>query len=154
MELWLIGEGSHRPQLEALITELDLADRVMILGSRRDIPELLNKLDLFVFAARPDEGFGIALAEAMASGVPIVATDVGACREVLEGGRLGRLVPPQDPQALAQGIREVLADPETAAHRARLARQRALRDFSVESMANAYWFELGLDVVRASMHSR
>jgi glycosyltransferase involved in cell wall biosynthesis len=140
--------------LEALIIELELTRRVKLLGSRRDIPELLSQLDLFVFAARPDEGFGIALAEAMAAGVPIVATDVGACREVLEGGRLGRLVAPQDPLALAEGIREVLADPETATQRARLARERALRDFSVESMAEAYRSELGLDVGRAMTHSR
>ncbi|MCP9820638.1 glycosyltransferase [Synechococcus sp. Cruz-9H2] len=149
LQLWLIGEGSSRPDLEALIAALDLVGSVQLLGSRRDIPQLLAATDLFVFSARPDEGFGIALAEAMAAGVPIVATDVGACHEVLEGGRLGRLVPPQDPEALAEGIREVLTDPETAARHAWLARQRALRDFSVESMAVAYGRELGLDGGRA-----
>ena len=143
-DLWLIGEGSHRPQLEALIAELDLAERVQLLGSRRDIPELLCQLDLFVFSARPDEGFGIALAEAMAAGVPIVATDVGACREVLEGGRCGLLVQPGDPAALAEGIRAVLADPVAAQVRAAAARQRAMRDFSVAAMAEAYGRELGL----------
>lgn len=127
LQLWLIGEGSSRPDLEALIAALDLVGSVQLLGSRRDIPQLLAATDLFVFSARPDEGFGIALAEAMAAGVPIVATDVGACHEVLEGGRLGRLVPPQDPEALAEGIREVLTDPETAARHAWLARQRAQR---------------------------
>lgn len=144
VEVWLVGDGSKREQLEELIAELDLADRVHLLGMRRDVPELLGQIDLFVFAARPDEGFGIALAEAMAAGVPIVATDVGACREVLEGGRLGRLVAPGDPLALAAGIQEVLAEPEAAAERAKLARQRALRDFSVDSMAMAYGHELGM----------
>lgn len=154
VELWLIGEGSHRPQFEALVAKLLLADRVKFLGSCTDIAELLAQLDLYVWPALILEGFGIALAEAMAAGVPIVATDVGACREVLEGGRLGRLVAPQDPSALAEGIREVLADPETAAQRALLARERALRDFSVESMAEAYGCELGLDIGRASLHPR
>ncbi len=154
LQLWLIGEGSSRPELEALIASLDLPGCVQLLGSRRDIPQLLAATDLFVFSARPDEGFGIAMAEAMAAGVPIVATDVGACREVLDGGRLGRLVPPQDPQALAEGIREVLTDPGTAARHASLARQRALRDFSVESMAMAYGRELGLDGGRAPNHIR
>lgn len=144
VDLCLIGEGSHRPQLEALIAELDLAERVELLGSRRDIPELLCQLDLFVFCARPDEGFGIALAEAMAAGVPIVATDVGACREVLDGGRCGLLVEPGNPAALAAGIRAVLADPVAAQVRAAAARQRALRDFSVAAMAEAYGRELGL----------
>ncbi|MCP9773909.1 glycosyltransferase [Synechococcus sp. Tobar12-5m-g] len=144
--VWLVGEGSNRPQLEALIEELDLADQVQLLGMHRDIPELLGQLDLFAFAAKPDEGFGIALAEAMAAGVPIVATDVGACREVLENGRCGLLVEPSSPQALAAGIGTVLADPAAAARRAATARERALRDFSVEAMALAYGRELGLSV--------
>ena len=143
-ELWLIGEGSHRPQLETLISELQLADRVHLLSSRRDIPELLAQLDLFVFSARPDEGFGIALAEAMAAGVPIVATDVGACREVLDGGRCGLLVQPGSAEALAAGIRAVLADPAGAQQRAAAAKERALADFSVVAMAEAYGQELGV----------
>jgi len=144
LELWLIGEGSCRSRLETLIDDLRLRDRVRLLGSRRDIPALLAQLALFVFAARPDEGFGIALAEAMAAGVPIVATDVGACREVLEDGRLGLLVEPGSPEALAAGIRHVLADPAAARLRAEAARRRALRDFSVAAMAEAYAQELGL----------
>lgn len=144
LELWLVGEGSHRPQLEALVAELGLEDQVRLLGMRRDIPALLAQLDLFVFAAKPDEGFGIALAEAMAAGVPIVATDVGACREVLADGALAQLVPPADPPALAAGIAAVLADPVAAARRAAAARQRACRDFSVAMMAAAYGRDLGL----------
>lgn len=143
-ELLLIGEGSHRPQLEALIAELELEDRVQLLGSRRDIPELLTQLDLFVFSARPDEGFGIALAEAMAAGLPIVATDVGACREVLAAGRCGLLVEPGSAEALAAGIRQVLADPAAALQRAAAAKERALREFSVAAMAEAYGKELRL----------
>lgn len=143
-DLWLIGEGSQRPQLEALIADLQLEPHVQLLGSRRDIPALLAQLDLFVFSARPDEGFGIALAEAMAAGVPIVATDVGACHEVLQGGRCGLLVEPNSPQALADGIRQALADPVVTQQRAAAARERALRDFSVAAMAQAYGEELGL----------
>jgi glycosyltransferase involved in cell wall biosynthesis len=143
-DLWLIGEGSHRPQLEALIDDLQLADRVQLLGTRRDIPALLAQLDLFVFSARPDEGFGIALAEAMAAGVPIVATDVGACREVLDGGRCGLLVEPGSAKTLAEGICHVLADPAAAEKRAAAAKERALRLFSVAAMADAYGEELGL----------
>lgn len=143
-DLWLIGEGSQRPQLEALIADLQLEQQVQLLGSRRDIPALLAQLDLFVFSARPDEGFGIALAEAMAAGVPIVATDVGACREVLQGGRCGLLVKPNSPKALADGIRQALADPEATQKRAVAARERALRDFSVAAMAKAYSEALGI----------
>jgi glycosyltransferase involved in cell wall biosynthesis len=142
--VWLVGEGSHRLELEALITELHLTDRVKLLGMRRDIPELLGQLDLFVFAAKPDEGFGIALAEAMAARVPIVATDVGACREILDDGRCGLLVAPEDPGALADGIGAVLADHAAAARRAAAARERALRTFSVKAMAESYGRELKL----------
>ena len=144
LELWLIGEGSQRPNLEELIAELDLADRVRLLGTRRDIPQLLVQLDLFAWPALHLEGFGIALAEAMAAGVPIVATNVGACREVLDGGRCGLLVEPGDPSSLAEGIRQVLADPLAAQQRSEAARQRALRQFSVTAMADAYGQELGL----------
>ena len=66
---------------------------------RRDVPELVGQLDLFVFATTSDEGLGIALIEAMAVGVPVVASDVGACREVLDDGALGLLVPPGGPVA-------------------------------------------------------
>ena len=144
-EVWLIGEGSHRPQIESLIDELGLAERVRLLGSRRNIPELLSQLDLFVFSARPDEGFGIALAEAMAAGVPVVASDVGACREVLDGGRCGLLVEPANPDAMAEGIRVLLGDPQRAQELALSARQRALKEFSVAAMADAYAAELGLN---------
>lgn len=144
VELWLIGDGSHRPQLEALIAELGISDRVRLLGSRRDIPELLGQLDLYAWPAFHLEGFGIALAEAMAAGVPIVATDVGACREVLDGGRCGLLVKPGSAAALAEAVRKVLANPEAAQQRAAAARERATRFFSVEAMAHAYSLELGL----------
>ncbi len=142
--LWLIGEGTQRTYLESLVAELDLAEHVQFLGSRRDVSELLGKLDVFVFSARPDEGFGIALAEAMAAGVPIVATDVGACREVLQEGSCGLLVEPVSAEAFAQGICDVLDNPQSAHWRAEKARQRALRYFSAEIMADTYANQLGL----------
>ncbi len=144
VDAWVIGEGSGRAQLEALVRELQVSDRVQMLGMRRDIPQLLAQLEIFVWPAFHFEGFGIALAEAMAAGVPIVATDVGACREVLDGGRCGLLVQPGSPEALAEGIREVLSVPAAARQRADAARQRALDAFSVAAMAEAYGQELGL----------
>lgn len=146
VEAWLIGEGSRRSALEQLIEQLQLSGQVRLLGMRRDIPSLLGELDLFVFAAKPDEGFGIALAEAMAAGVPIVATDVGACREVLADGRCGLLVPPRDAEALAAGIRRLLDDPEGARQRVNAGQRRAREDFSVTAMARDYARELGLAI--------
>ena len=101
-------------------------------------------MDLFVFAATPDEGLGIALIEAMAAGVPVVASDVGACREVLDDGALGLLVPPGDPAALADAIEQVRNQPEAAAARAERGRRKVFETFDAERMAAAYAEVLGL----------
>ena len=144
IEVWLIGEGSRRQELEGLIFDLDVADSVKLLGSRRDVPALLSECDLFVFQALRDEGFGIALAEAMAARLPIVATDVGACREVLEAGRCGLLVPEQDSQAMADGILQALRQSEITNARAKAAYDRATAEFAVPESAIAYGRELGV----------
>jgi glycosyltransferase involved in cell wall biosynthesis len=144
-EVWLVGEGSRRVELEQLIAAKGVSDRARLLGMRRDVPELLGQLDLFAFATTPDEGLGIALIEAMAAGVPVVASDVGACREVLDDGALGLLVPPHDPVALADAILRVRAEPEMAARRAERARRKAFAAFDVERMAAAYAHVLGIE---------
>ena len=144
IEVWLIGEGSRRTELQQLINELNVADNIKLLGSRRDVPALLSQCDLFVFQALRDEGFGIALAEAMAARLPIVATNVGACREVLEAGRCGLLVPEQDPQAMADGILQALREGEVKASRTKAAYQRAIAEFSVPESAVAYGRQLGV----------
>jgi glycosyltransferase involved in cell wall biosynthesis len=150
-EVWLIGEGSRRSELEALIAAEDVRDRVRLLGMRRDVPELVGQLDLFVFATTADEGLGIALVEAMAAGVPVVASDVGACREVLDDGALGLLVPPGDPVALADAIERIRGEPEVASARAERARRKAFAAFDAERMAAAYAEVLGLRPVSAAV---
>ena len=144
IEVWLIGEGSRRAELQQLINELNVADSVRLLGSRRDIPSLLSQCDLFVFQALRDEGFGIALAEAMAARLPIVATNVGACQEVLEAGRCGLLVAEQDPEAMAAGILQALEQREITATRTKAAYERAVAEFSVPESAVSYGRELGV----------
>ncbi|MFQ4137699.1 glycosyltransferase [Nodosilinea sp. PGN35] len=144
IQIYLIGEGSRRHEYESLICELSLQDTVYLLGMRRDIPSLLHQMDAFVFSAKPDEGFGIALVEAMAAGVPIVATDVGACREILQNGSGGILVEPESPHQLAKGILAVLDSPDEAAKRALSAYKHAQAVFSIEAMAQAYARELKL----------
>ena len=144
VEVWLIGEGSRRAELQQLIDELNVADNVRLLGSRRDVPSLLSQCDLFVFQALRDEGFGIALAEAMAARLPIVATNVGACQEVLEAGRCGLLVAEQDPQAMAAGILQALEQREITAKRTKAAYERAVAEFSVPESAVSYGRELGV----------
>ena len=92
-QLQLVGEGPERPRLEALSLELGLDPASVLLGRRSDIPELLGQADLFAFSTTAAEGFGIVLIEAMAAGLPILASDVPACREVLKNGTAGELVP-------------------------------------------------------------
>jgi glycosyltransferase involved in cell wall biosynthesis len=143
-EVWLVGEGSRRDELEALIREEGVADRVKLLGVRRDVAELVGRMDVFAFATTPDEGLGIALIEAMAAGVPVVASDVGACREVLEDGALGLLVPPGDHRALAEAILLARSHAEAARRRAERALDKVRRDFTMEAMAGRYAGLLGL----------
>lgn len=143
--LWLVGEGVRRDEYRALIADLGLDEQVALLGMRRDVPELLGQLDVFAFSTTPDEGLGIALIEAMAAGVPIVASDVPACREVLDDGALGLLAPPGDPAALAQAILAVRENPAGAAERARRARDKAFAVFSDAAMAEGYAALLGLN---------
>ncbi len=145
VRLWLVGEGARRDEYRALIAELGLEAQVTLLGMRRDVPELLGQLDVFAFSTTPDEGLGIALIEAMAAGVPIVATDAPACREVLDDGALGLLTAPGDPAALARAITAVREDPAGAAERARRARDKAFAVFSETAMAEGYAALLGID---------
>jgi glycosyltransferase involved in cell wall biosynthesis len=106
------GEGPERGRLETLRHELGLDDRVRFPGSIRPVRELLAASDLFVLSSL-EEGISNALLEAQSEGVPAVVTDVGGNAEVVEHGRTGLVVPPGDPDALAQAIGRLLAsDPE------------------------------------------
>jgi glycosyltransferase involved in cell wall biosynthesis len=144
IRVWLIGEGSRRQELERLVETEDVTDIVEFLGMRKNVAELIGKMHLFAFSTTPDEGLGIALIEAMAAGVPVVASDVGACREVLDNGRLGTLVAPADPLALADAIDAIIINADSADARAQLAREKVLRAFSVTDMARRYAALLGL----------
>ncbi len=91
--LILVGDGNKRAYLETIATNLGLNIKKIFLGSKLDIPFMLAKADIFAFSTTLSEGFGIALIEAMAARLPIIATDVPACREVLDNGKAGILVP-------------------------------------------------------------
>ena len=107
-QLQLVGEGPDRARLEALALELGLDPAQVFLGRRSDIPELLGQADLFAFSTTAAEGFGIVLIEAMAAGLPVIASDVPACREVLKGGGAGELLPTGDAGAWAERISELM----------------------------------------------
>jgi glycosyltransferase involved in cell wall biosynthesis len=100
LRMAIAGDGPLRPMLEQLVRELAIADRVRFLGHWQDVPALLRSIDLFVMASQ-FEPFGVALLEAKAAGLPIVATAVNEVREIVADGRGGALTPPGDAGAMS-----------------------------------------------------
>jgi len=121
LTLVLAGDGPERRRLQSRAANLGLATRVRFLGSveRSRIPALFCGADAFAFPSR-GEGFGIALLEAMAAGVPAVAAAAGGVPEFARDGENALLVPPDDPAALAEGLARLIADPQL---RKRLTRE-------------------------------
>lgn len=149
--LWLVGIGNRKEELQQRAQALGVEASVSFLGARQDIGELLGQLDLFAFSTTEAEGFGIALAEAMAVGLPIVASNVAACREVLNNGSCGRLVPPRDPEQLADTILAILRDtPERRRELTAAAEERARDVYDIGVCAQKYYNYLLGDPASAS----
>jgi glycosyltransferase involved in cell wall biosynthesis len=108
-EAWFIGDGERRASLEEEAARRGLAGRVRFLGHRSDVPDLLPRLDVMAFPSR-SEGFGLAVVEAQASGVPVVTARTGGLEEVVADGDSGLLVPPGDAAALATALERLLED--------------------------------------------
>jgi glycosyltransferase involved in cell wall biosynthesis len=137
MRLVLIGNGTLRSAVEAILAEGGASDLAWLPGERADIPALLQCLDCFVLPSLA-EGVSNTILEAMATALPVVATRVGANGELVEDGLTGRLVPAADSEALAHAIVAYFADPATAKRHGRAGRQRAERSFSLERMVEDY----------------
>lgn len=105
----VVGDGELRTDLEAQAERLGLKERVRFLGHREDVPALMAAMDLFVLSSL-NEGFGRVLVEAMAAGLPIVATIVGGVAEVVGHGETGLLVPSGEPTAMAEAMLAILQD--------------------------------------------
>jgi len=135
--LWLAGEGPYREALESRMVELELLGRVFLVGMFDSVDELLAAADLFVLPSR-EEGPSLALLEAMAAGLPIVATDIPGNRELVTDGRHGLLVPGRHVDALRAAISHVLGEPELAARLGAAARDHAASRFSLARMADAH----------------
>ncbi|HCA48133.1 MAG TPA: hypothetical protein DEP45_12520 [Armatimonadetes bacterium] len=140
-ECWIAGSFEHEPQtVEAIrgaIAEHNLEGAVKLLGRRRDVPDLLNAADIFVLSSR-QEGFPITILEAMAAGKPVIATDVGGCAEAVVDGETGLIVPPEDPQALAEAISALISDPERARSMGEAGHRRVEREFTVDRMVEQH----------------
>ncbi len=120
-----------------------LSDRLTVLGTRDDVPELLSEIDLLIHPAN-QEPLGRVLLEACAAGVPIVATNVGGTPEIIEDGITGRLVPAGNPKALSEAAIAILNNPTESDRLRCAARQRAEQKFSIESAARylaSFWLD-------------
>ena len=135
--LVLVGDGPKRKDLEELTSQLGLASHVHFTGMRRDVPAALAMMDVFVLSSK-FEPFGVSLLEAMAAGKAIVSTRVNETAEILEDGRCGVLVPPEDTAAMADALRRLLTDAALRRSLADAARARAERCYSVSAMTHAY----------------
>lgn len=127
--LVIIGGGPLEDELRRYTDELGLRDRVRFLGQRSDVAELLPAFDVFVLSSR-HEGLPLALLEAMASGLPVVTTEVGGVPEVISHGENGLMVAPGEPPALAAAIESILDDQAKATRLAEAGRVTA-SDFSI-----------------------
>jgi sugar transferase (PEP-CTERM/EpsH1 system associated) len=135
--LVLVGDGPLRGRLATVVSRLDLQDRIRILGDRDDIPLLLRSFDVFVLPS-VGEGVSNALLEAMATGLPVVATQVGGNQELVQDGVTGRLVEARCPEALAAVITAYLKNTELARRHGAAGRARVEREFSLTRMLAAY----------------
>jgi len=137
MELWLVGDGPLRSVVEKFVNEKGLKGKVLFLGIRDDVPRLLAESDIFALSS-DWEGFGIVIAEAMATGKPVIATAVGGVPELVEDGVTGILVPPRDPEALARGTLRLAKDADLRQRMGKAARERALERFDIARTAREY----------------
>jgi sugar transferase (PEP-CTERM/EpsH1 system associated) len=135
--LALVGSGPLLPEIRTWLADHKLADRVWLAGDRADVPELLRIFDLHALPSLA-EGISNTLLEAMASGLPSVATRVGGNGELVEHERTGLLVPSNDAAALAAAIRRYLADPALRREHGAHARRRAVEQFALDRMVAAY----------------
>ncbi|WP_457673035.1 glycosyltransferase [Thiolapillus sp.] len=135
--LVIIGDGELRPMLEKLVRDLAIADRARFLGDRRDVAELLAGMDLFVLPST-QEGHSISLIEACASGLPIIATNVGGNPEIVRDGFNGLLIESENTGELASRMEDLLRDREKREKFGQNGRAWAETEGSVQTMAQRY----------------
>jgi glycosyltransferase involved in cell wall biosynthesis len=132
----VFGEGEERPALEALVRDRGLGGTVVLAGFREDLDRVLPACDVFCLSSRL-EGLGTSLLDAMAFGLPVVATAAGGIPEAVEDGITGRLVPVRNPRALAGALRDVAADPALRRRLGEAGRRRFLERFTASAMVEA-----------------
>lgn len=133
----IVGDGSMRSELEASIEAASLGDRFLLLGYRTDVPDVLAACDVF---AMPSlwEGMPYVVLEAMASGRPVIASDVNGCRDLVRSGETGVLVPAGAPSDLADAVAALLSDEPRRSSLGAAGRALVLASYSVDAMIDRY----------------
>lgn len=153
VEFHLVGDGPLRPSLEALGKELGLGDKTIFHGERRDVLEFLDTIDVLVVPSYT-EGISNAALEAMAKGLPVVASGVDGNLETVADGETGLLVAPRDPADLARAMQRYAGDRDLRLRHGRAGRERLDRMFTVSRMADRYEGEYGEVQGRSSRRPR
>jgi len=137
VEFQIVGDGPRRSELEALVRSRRLDDRVSFLGHREDVGRLLSEASIFALPSR-SEAFPNGAIEAMAAGLPVVASAVGGLLDLIEHGRTGLLIEPGNPTALADALRQLLTNQTAAARIGEHARAHVQQRYSFERMVKAF----------------
>jgi len=137
LRLVMVGDGPLRAQAESLLRSAGVGSLSWLPGERGDVPALLRGFDCFVLPSL-GEGISNTILEAMATGLPVIATDVGGNAELVQPGETGALVPAADPEALARQILVYARNPNAARAAGRAGRARAERLFSLDAMVTRY----------------
>jgi sugar transferase (PEP-CTERM/EpsH1 system associated) len=137
MRLAIFGDGPLRAEVAAVLDASGASAFAWLAGERTDVPACLRALDCFVLPSRA-EGISNTILEAMATGLPVIATDVGGNAELVEHGATGALVPPADPEALARALVAAFRAPAVAVAQGLAGRARAERLFGLDGMVRRY----------------
>ena len=137
LRLVIAGDGPQRAEVEAEIAAAGVGDITWLAGARSDVPEVMRALDIFALPSQA-EGISNTILEAMASGLPVVATEVGGNAELVAAGETGALVPAQDPEGMAQALLRYTADVALRQNHGAAGRQRVECNFSIDNMVARY----------------
>ena len=137
LRLVMVGDGPLRPASQAILDEAGITDLAWLPGERQDVPDIMRGLDCFVLPSIA-EGVSNTILEAMASGLPVIATAVGGNPELVVEGESGLLVPPSNPVQLAAALIELADDPERARAMGKHGRQLVESNYSMGAMVRHY----------------
>jgi glycosyltransferase involved in cell wall biosynthesis len=137
VEVLIVGEGPLESQLIQEVKTLGFSEKIHFAGAQPNIPAILNALDIFVLPSQA-EGISNTILEAMATGLPVIATEVGGNTELIKAGETGLLVPPSNPELLAKAILALVINKQKRLELGKNAHQSILDNFTIQVMVNNY----------------